>query len=67
MPKKSDADIEIFKRQLSNYIKLVRRYRHVIEEQKKEIIRLNKKFILYFSDYDTDTEWDNSDADMSTT
>ena len=67
MPKKSEADIENLKRQISNYIKLVRRYRHVIEEQKKEIIRLNKKFILYFSDYDTDTEWDNSDADMSTT
>ena len=35
MPKKSEADIENLKRQISNYIKLVRRYRHVIEEQKK--------------------------------
>ena len=39
----------------------------LLKNKKKEIIRLNKKFILYFSDYDTDTEWDNSDADMSTT
>ena len=66
MPNKSNTDIENLKRQISNYKKLVKRYRFVIEEQKKEIIRLNKKFILYFADYDSDTDWgDSSDADLS--
>jgi len=68
MPKKSEADIEHIKRQLSNYKKLIKRYRFVIEEQRKEIIRLNKKFILYFADYDSDTDCDDSsDAYMSST
>lgn len=62
MPNKTEADIENIKVHLSNYKKLVKRYRFVIEEQKKEIIRLNKKFILYFADYDSD-----SDADISLT
>jgi len=66
MPKKSEADIEHIKHQLLNYKKLIKRYRFVIEEQRKEIIRLNKKFILYFADYDSDTDWgDSSDADLS--
>ena len=66
MPKKSEANIENIKRQNSHYKKIIKRYRCVIEEQKKEIIRLNKKFILYFADCDNDTDYgDSSDADLS--
>ena len=74
MPKKIDIEIQLIKNQNDLLKKVIKRQKLLIDEQRKEIIRLNKKFILYFSVHDgstdCDTDWeetsdDSSDADMS--
>jgi len=70
MPKKIDIEIQLIKHQNDLLKKVIKRQKLLIDEQRKEIIRLNKKFILYFSVHDGSTDWeetsdDSSDADMS--
>ena len=72
MPKKIDIEVQLIKHQNDLLKKVIKRQKLLIDEQKKEIIRLNKKFILYFSTHDSDTEWeetsdDSSNADMFST
>ena len=71
MPKKIDIEIELIKHQHEILKKVIKRQKLLIEEQRKEIIRLNKKFILYFGFHDVSSDWEetsdeSSDADMST-
>ncbi len=76
MPKKIDIEIQLIKHQNDLLKKVIKRQKLLIDDQRKEIIRLNKKFILYFGFHDVstdcDTDWeetsdDSSDADMPTT
>jgi len=70
MSKKIDIEIQLIKHQNDLLKKVIKRQKLLIDDQRKEIIRLNKKFILYFGFHDVSTEWeetsdDSSDADMS--
>jgi len=76
MPKKIEIEIAISKHQNDLLKKIIKRQKLLIDEQRKEIIRLNKKFILYFGFHeestDCDTDWsetsdDSPDADTSST
>lgn len=63
MPKKSDHETQLILHQNDLLKAVLKRQRKIIKNLRKEIMRLNQKFILYFQ-YESEYS-DSSNVDMS--